>query len=187
MNNRYMDKEGIDWSSLSSRKYMLDYDSSVAMRYHAARRSFLEGLDRLDPALTVIFGSTAFAAIVTAHPVIAASAAALATTVSALNLAFGVGERARLHDTLFRRWADLKAELISLKKDDEPGLQQIEIKRARIDGDSPGQLLALTVLCDDDERRVRGAGGLSHVRGYQRFLANWITLPPWHFEETETS
>jgi hypothetical protein len=182
-----MEHTPTDWTNLDERRHILDYDSSVAMRYHIKRRAFLEALDRIDPAITVIFGSAAFATILTGHSYWAATAAGIATIVSAINLAFGIGERARLHDSLYRRWAALKSDLVNLANDAEPALRQLEVKRAEIDADSPAQLKVLTILCDDAERRVRGEGGISKVRWWQHLTANLLSLPPWRLEQGDFS
>ena len=133
------------------------------MRYHGRRKAFLGFLTRLDPALTVVLGGAAFTTIVAGNPEYrtwAAGAALFAAVISALNLAFGLGDRTRLHEDLFRSWGMLRADLAELPDGDEGKLRRLEAKRAQIDAESPWQLLALSVLCENEEKRMRREGEL---------------------------
>lgn len=170
-------------SSWHNRWCDLDYDSAVAMRYHGRRQGFMEFLARLDPALTILLGGTAFATIVTDYKGIAAGAALAAAGVSAINLAFGLADRARLHEGLYRRWGQLRADLALIEQDDDAALRALEVKRAAIDAESPWQLEALSVMCENEEKKFRRSGPLYKVGWCQRALANLFTLPGWHPEE----
>ncbi len=166
-----------DWNE---RRHNLDYDSAVAIRYHGHRKAFLDGLSRLSPAMSVIFGSAAFATATLGMKGLAAGAGLTVAAFGAVNLAFGWGERARLHERLFKEWALLNGKVAVLDSEDEVALRALEAERARIDGDSPNQLLALSVLCENEEKDVRRAGGIIRVGWWQRTLANWFTLPGWN-------
>jgi hypothetical protein len=165
-----------DWNE---RRHILDYDSAVALRYHGRRKSFLDMCARIGPALSVIFGSGAFATIIV-HDVFWAAVCALVVTIaSALNLAFGIAERARLHESLFRRWGEIRVGLAALTENDDAELRKLEISRETLDAESPWQLLALSVLCENEEKDFRREGPLYKVEWLQRALANWLTLPGW--------
>ena len=142
-----------DWNE---RRHNLEYDSAVAIRYHGHRKAFLDGLSRLSPAMSVIFGSAAFATATLGLKEYAAGAGLTVAAFSAANLAFGWGERARLHERLFKDWALLNGMVAALDGGDELGLRVLEADRAKIDGDSPNQLLALSVPL-----RERGEGRAS--------------------------
>jgi len=165
-----------DWSE---RYHTLDYDSSVAMRYHCRRKAFLDILARLDPALSVVLGGTAFATVITGHPDIAASAGLAVAVISALNLAFNLSDRARLHEDLFREWGGILADLAVIADGDDTALRKLEAQRARLDARSPWQLLALSAICENEEKIVRRSGALYRIGGVQRSLANLFTLPWW--------
>ncbi len=167
-------------SDFHQRRHELDYDSAVAMRYHGRRKAFLDALSRLDPAATILLGGTAFATVFAGHANIAAAAGLTAAILSALNLAFGLSDRARLHEDIFRKWGELRAELAAIPHDDDTILRQLEVKRAKIDAESPWQLLALSVICENEEKKMRRDGELFRVGAVQRALANWFTLPGWH-------
>ncbi len=166
-----------DWDE---RQAILDYDSAVAMRYHGRRKMFLDNLSRLDPALSIILGGAAFGTIVTGHAHLAAVASLLVAATSGLNLAFGLSDRARLHEDLFRRWGKVRAELAALPDGDDAALRVLEVERAVIDAESPWQLEALSVICENEEKAVRRDKTLFHVGWLQRVLSNWLTLPGYH-------
>lgn len=165
-----------DWSE---RHHNLEYDSAVAMRYHGRRQAFLDFLSRLDPALSVILGGAAFATVVAGLPHLAAAAGLAVALTSALNLAFGLSDRARLHESLFRRWGLIRAELAQIMEEDDAALRALEIKRAQLDAESPWQLLALSVMCENEEKLVRRHGSIHRVGWLQRTVANLFTLPGW--------
>lgn len=164
---------------VKERYHNLDYDSGVAMRYHGRRKAFLDFLARLDPALSVVLGGTAFATVISGHPKAAAAAGLAVALISALDLAFGLSDRARLHEALFRRWGTIRAELAVINEEDEAALRKLEVERARVDAESPWQLLALSVLCENEEKEMRRTGPLYRVGWLQRALANLLTLPGW--------
>jgi hypothetical protein len=166
-----------DWTE---RRHILDDDSAVAMRYHGRRKAFLDALARLDPAMSLIFGAAAFGTVTTGHPTVAAVFALLVAGTSAFNLAFGLSDRARLNEDLFRRWGSLRGEIAMLAKTDHEALQLLEVRRAAIDAVSPWQLVALSALCENEEKEVRQTGPRVRVGALQRAVANWLTLPGWH-------
>lgn len=169
----------LDWYD---RHHILDFDSSVAMRYHSRRRSFLEFLSRLDPALTLILGGATFGTLVSGYPVIATYAAFATTAASAINLTFDTAARARKHDALFRSWADLRSDLALVPQEDDAMLRQLEVKRARLDGECPGQITVLSIICENEEKVQRETGPTCRVRWWQHLFSNWFTLPPWRFK-----
>jgi len=163
----------------AERRHILDYDSAVAMRYHAHRRAFFEFANRANTAVSLLLGGTAFATLVGDRSDIAVYAAASVAAVNAFTLAFGTTELAAKHADLFRRWADLRADLVRVAVDDPNALTEIEVKRATIDGESPSQLEALTVLCENEEKELRRAGPRYRIGWIQRSLAPLLTLPGW--------
>lgn len=166
-----------DWTE---RHHVLDYDSAVALRYHGRRKAFLDALSRLGPALSVILGGTAFATVVTGAPLaVPAGASLLVAVTGGINLAFGVGDRSRQQEALFRRWGELRAELAAVLPGDDAALRLLEVKRAQLDAESPWQLVALSVICENEEKALRRSGTLYRVGWLQRALADWFTLPGW--------
>ena len=162
------------------RYYTLDFDSAVTMRYHARRRSFCEFVSKGGTALSLIFGTAAFSAVLSDHSGIVKVATAIVAISSGLNLAFGTADAVRKHGDLFRKWADFRAALVKVRPDDEAEVMALEVERAKIDGESPSQLEALSVLCENEEKEVRRSGGLYRVGHIQRSFANLLTFPGWH-------
>ena len=166
----------MDWDE---RRHIVDYDSAVAIRYHGHRKAFLDWLSRFGPAMSVLFGSAAFSAAIVGHPQTAAGASLAVAAFGAANLTFGWGERARLHERLFKEWALLNGKVATLDANDEAGLRVLEGERAKLDADSPNQLYALSALCENEEKGVRRAGDAVHINWLQSAVVNWFTLPGW--------
>jgi hypothetical protein len=163
----------------SERRHVLDYDSAVAMRYHGRRRAFCENVSKLGTGLSLLLGTAAFAALTVDWPETAKAAAGLVAAINGLNLAFGVADAGRRHGEIFRRWGKLRAELADAGPDDERALKRLEVKRAKIDAESPTQLEALSVLCENAEKEMRDEGPLYHVPWLNRVLADLFDLPGW--------
>jgi len=161
----------------ADRVWALDYRAAVAMRYHARRRAFLESFSRLEPVLTLLLGSAAFAAAVSSLGALVPWLTLGTALVSALVLAFGTGERARLHERLFREWATFRATLARVDPADEAALRELEARRLELGADTPPQLHALTVLCQNEENEFRRSGERYEVSAFQRAVANLLTLP----------
>lgn len=167
----------------ATRYHSVDFISSVAMRYHAKRRSFFEFVSKAGTALSLALGTASVASLFAAAPDVAKYASAAIAVVSGLNLAFGTADAGRKHGELFRRWADLRAEIVKVDPNDPVAVSDLEVKRAKIDGESPGQLEALSVISENEEKEVRQRGTLYRVGWLQRALAQLFTLPGWQPKE----
>jgi hypothetical protein len=164
-------------------RHKIDWVSSCALRYHNRRRTFLDKLARLDPAITLISGGTTFGALAAKEPDLAQVFAATTAILSALSLSFGFSDRAQEHRDLYRRWAALRADLAKVKPSDEDGLRRLDAELEMIGGDTPGQMEVLSVVVENEERASRGSVGHCRVFWYQRFFAPLISLPPFNFPE----
>lgn len=156
------------------------------MRYHKRRRSFLEKISRIDPLITFLTGGATFTALIGGAPAVGKAIALICAIVGAFTLIFNFGESARNHGDLYRRWALLRGKLRKLAEQDEAGLKELEQERAQIEADTPSQLEALSVICENEEREVREKT-THRVYWYQRMFANFFTLPPWTFPENRPS
>lgn len=159
---------------------MLDYDSAVAMRYQGYRRAFCENASKLGTGLSLILGTAGFAALAAQQPGPAVVATGLVAAVNALILAFGTADAGRRQGEIFRRWGDLRADLADAAPDDERALRQLEVKRAKIDAESPTQLEALSILCENEEKELRSEGPMYDVPRLNRIFASFFDLPGWH-------
>jgi len=171
---------GVD--TAADRLWALDYRASVAMRYHSRRRAFLDGFARAEPVLTLVLGSSAFAAATSGYTQLVMTLTLLTAMTSAVLLAYGVGERARLHERLFKAWAAFRADLARVAPEDADGLRTMEARRLEIGAETPHQLLALTILCQNEENAYRRSPEQYRVSPLQATLANVLTLPFQRFE-----
>lgn len=169
-------------SEFHSKREYLEWLASVAMRYHNRRRAFLEKVARVDPLITVITGGATYTALVGGASALGATIALVSAFVGALSLTCNFGESARKHGDLYRRWALLRGNLRKLNEHDQASLIDLELERANIEADTPSQLEALSVICENEEREFRR--NPSHrVFWHQRIFAQVFTLPPWSFPE----
>ena len=81
----------------------LKFGANKSLRYHSARRSFLDTMHRTVMAVAAIGGSAAFVALIGDKILLAKTAAATIAVVAALDVVIGFSERARHHDDLYRR------------------------------------------------------------------------------------
>lgn len=150
---------------LPERRFVLDYDSAVAMRYHAERRGFCERMARTGTALSLIFGGGAFAAVIAGPDWawVAKWTTLVVALVNALNLAFGTADAGRKHADLYQKWAALRAELVKVGSEDKEEIERLEVQRAKLDADTPTQLHVLSVYVENEEKKVRGEGRLYRI------------------------
>ena len=152
------------------------------MRYHSRRQSFLDGLARAEPVATLLLGSSAFAAATTGVTWLVLTLTLLTALLSAVLLAYGVADRARQHERLFKAWAGFRADLARIAPGDAAAMRAMEARRLEIGAETPHQLLALTILCQNEENEFRRADERWRVGRVQAMLANILTLPFQRFE-----
>lgn len=168
--------------SLEDRRWDLEYRASVARRYHVRRAAFLENLARLEPIVPLLLSATAFAAVTNYMSFWVKVLTLTTAVVSALTLAFRIPDRAKLHDQLYRRWTEILDRLLSLNPDDATGVRALESEWMKISADTPHQLRALSILCQNEENEFRRSGDIYRIGWFQRLLVNWVTLPLVSFE-----
>lgn len=150
-----------------------------SVRYHARRRMFFDRLNLTANALSVIFGSaTMFALLTKAGALWAPSAAAIVTTVSAINLVVGSASMARLHADLGRRFVELEMRIISRPSVSAEDVSQWTSNRLAIESDEPPVLRILDVLCHNELLRALGydVKDMVRVRWWQRIAAQFFDV-----------
>jgi hypothetical protein len=185
MGSAYMERVETEMMADDSREdriWALDYRAAVAMRYHSSRRAFLDGVARATPVLSLLLGSSAFVAATGGPTEWVKWLTLLNVLLSAVVLAYGVAERGRTHEKLFKSWAAFRADLARLAPEDEAGLREMEARRLEIGADTPHQLQALTILCQNEENAFRRATEFYSVGPWQRAVAQFLTLPFQRFE-----
>ncbi len=166
----------------ADRVWKLDYLAAVAMRYHSRRGSFLHRVARIEPVCTILLGSSAFAAA-TSGLTWAVMALTLTTALlSAILLAYGVADRARLHERQFQQWAQFRADVANADPADAAAIRGLEARQMQISAESPDQLEALTIICMDKENEFRRADERYDVGPWQRAFAQWFTFPWRRFD-----
>ena len=171
-----------DWEE---RRSDLGEITVLASAYHSKRQDFLDRCAKLDPVLSLIFGSTAFASALAGWPAVAAGAAVIVAGYSAINLSYGFATCSMKHEALRRRWLALRSELLALSAQDEQALVVLEIKAEGIEADSPHQMRLLSALGEDDERLARGEEPLLDVGRFWRFVANFVDLDWQRFRRAQ--
>lgn len=163
-------------------RWALDYRAAVAMRYHARRQAFLDSLARAEPVMTLLLGSSAFAAATSGWTTAVLALTLLTALLSAVLLAYGVAERVRRHERQFKAWSAFRVDLARLDPGDAAGLRAMEARRLEIGAETPPLLTALVILCQNEENEYRRAPERWRVGRAQRLLANLLTLPFQRFE-----
>lgn len=163
------------------RLWQLEYQASVAMRYHSRRQAFLDSVARGEPMLALLVGSSAFAAATVKDSELTQALTLLTVALSAFALAFRPGDKARVHEDLFRRWAAFRGELVRIEAADELAIRDAEVAALEIGGVTPHQLQALTILCMNEENEFRRSPERYRMGGVQKALAQYVTLPFQNF------
>jgi hypothetical protein len=159
-----------------------DFAVHVGMRYHAKRRAWFDWLHRVAMVIAAL-GSSAAAAALYGGLVGAAEGLVTAVAVAAAcELAFGLAERGRSADALYRRYTALAATIAEAKSVDPDLLRLWEKRRLLIRADCEERLLVLHRICYNLEAEARGydSDALYSVKPWQRLLAHLVTLPPYY-------
>ena len=147
----------------------LDYAVEKSMRYHQRRRGFYDSFHKAVMFLIVVLGSAAFAEVIVEAPYLAAAAAVLA----AIHLVWGLSNRARDHEILFRRFSDLAIKIRSEEATSE-SYASWKKERISIETDEPPIFKALEADCDNEVRHAWGRDKkLVHVGLWSRLTMNW--------------
>lgn len=164
----------------------LDFGVHKSLRYHAKRRSFLNGLHKGAMTLATVTGTAAFAALIGEQSIEFAKWSALVVAVAtALDAAFGFPELARIHDDLFRQFADLAVDMSKIADPTEEDERRFKARRLMIEKEEPTTISVLEVQCANEESDARGLNGQRKIRLYQWPLRHFLTLPPDRFELCE--
>jgi hypothetical protein len=154
------------------------FDIRRSIRYHHRRCAFFDRLDRLTNMTSVIFGSAAvYGVLEQEYKVVALSAAASVTGLSAINLVLGSAQRARAHHDFARQFIELEKRL-TLSEPEQSLLKEIIAARLTIEAEEPPVLHVLNVICHNEQLRAMGypTEQLTEVSWYQRFFAQFTDV-----------
>jgi len=168
----------------------LEFAVHKSIRYHGKRRAFFDGLHNAAMVTVAMGGSAAFAALLTEGTAsigvnLPLYVSGIIAAVSAFDLVLGFPTRARVHDSLYRRYCDLAAEIASAQNPDEITKTRWGERRLLIEKDEPTPVDALNVICHNQEAEARGYtiddGVLVRIRWWQVLFSQFLTLPPNSF------
>lgn len=153
-----------------------------SLRYHAKRRAFFDSWHRWSVAISAISGSATFAAIFgDAPPLFPKITSGVVAVMAGLDVGFGFSERARRHDDLYRRFADLAAEMARTPAPSDKDRGRWNAKRLLIERDEPTALRMLDIHCHNEEATARDLGS-EHIYPpwwWQRTAMHFLSLPPY--------
>jgi hypothetical protein len=153
-----------------------------SLRYLAKRRSHFDFLHAASKAVSAILGGATFVALVGGKDADLAKWSALGVAIaSTLDVVVGFADRARKADRQYQRFAELAAtiETMDTANLDPKAVRQAAAKRLIIEKDDPTVLVALNIICHNEEAEAEGYGSDQRYRvGWlQSVLAQGMTLP----------
>jgi hypothetical protein len=132
--------------------WRLTFRIDKSMRYHQRRRAFFDRCHRLVMFAVILCGSAAFVGIVPA-----AWTAVLGAMLAALDLTLGFSMKARDHQILYQRFAELYRKI---QRSPEPKPEEIAFWQDEmlvIETDEPPIMVALEVDCHNETARAWNA------------------------------
>lgn len=131
--------------------WKLTFRVDKSMRYHQRRRAFFDRCHRWVMFAVILSGSAAFADLV--DPTYAAVAGAL---LAALDLTLGFGMKARDHQLLYQRFAELHRKLRGRPETPAKAVDALRDECFMIEADEPPTMVALEVDCHNETARAWG-------------------------------
>ena len=156
----------------------LVYDCDRCARYHTARRTFFDAWHRWMMVGVLVSGSAAVASLNATF----GSGKALTTVlmlvpviVGAINVVWGIAQRARDHEVLARRFYDL-AKRINVMEADAGAVEGWRASILDIYSDEPALYHALNAECHNAVAQAIGADAsqMQRVLWWQHKLRHWL-------------
>ena len=160
-------------------RYTLDFALSRLIRYNGKRQRFFDRLHGLTSFVNAAAGTSAFVAVLSRWPALAAWLTGVIALVSAADSTVGFSERARKHGELRSRYFNLYCELVRIppEKFNEDKFRE---KRLRIESDGPPPMRVLDVICRNEECTARGFPDTEIVRisWFRSLICQFVDWPP---------
>lgn len=145
-------------ADLKGQQYATSFDVAKSMRYHTYRRHFFDGLDKVTKILTVATGGATFLVLVSTTGTSWAKALSLFLAgLTAFDVIFGFSNSARLHDKLYRDFASLARDIVSVSKPSAEDVAKWSGRRLEIETEEPTVYDWLERRCCREEAEARGA------------------------------
>jgi hypothetical protein len=136
----------------------LDFGIKKSMRYHSKRRDLFERLDNFSNWLVAVAGASAFASVVgDSASTLSKVLTALVTAIALLDVIWGFGARARIHQDLYRRFSELAIEMATMDNPDAREIARMRARRLALEAEEPHIIDALERRCWNEEAEARGA------------------------------
>lgn len=127
----------------------LEFYIERSCRYHSRREAWFDNLHRITMGISLLAGSSAFAAFSSSQisDKYGAIASAIVAILTTTNLVIGFSHKARDHQMMYRRFKQLAIDLLDQKISKDDDLTKIERKKLLIESDEPPIYRALDASC----------------------------------------
>ncbi|NBC32480.1 MAG: hypothetical protein GVY13_07365 [Alphaproteobacteria bacterium] len=160
-------------------QYGLDFSIEKSMRYLQRRRDFFDRMHKLFLLLIILSGTASFASFFGSGAAWGLVTALLAAT----DLVFGLSDRARDHEFLRRRFAQLAGRLRATSDPTEADIHEWTRERIEIETDEPPTMWALEASCYNEVVHAWGREtdwGVVPLRWHHRLF-----MDVWPFAKAE--
>ena len=147
----------IDRMRCHTERWEIDFDVAKSIRYHAYRRSFLDGWSNLTKILTVISGTAVLVTLVGEYSLASTILAVGVAVTSAMDLVLRFSEKARIHDGLYRAFSRLAQEIAAIEEPTPETIAAWRRRRLEIEMDEPTAIGLLERRCAGEEAKARGS------------------------------
>lgn len=172
--------------ALKDSEWELSFEIDKSIRYHVRRRAHYEWLHRITMLGIILLGSAAFAGIKDGTEWLAGAAAVL----GALDLVYSWSHKARDHQQLAYRFADLEIQLVQLKDRTLDVIAELTARRKRIEVDEPPTYYALEADCWNESCRAKSDDDeyeKLHIPFLCRRMRNWLRFEGMEFKKVKIS
>ncbi len=142
-----MPERGVDANAMADRFWNLEFGLEVSARYHDWRRASLGRVVTIIRGVTLVGAVLAFLSLTDwfSSPggyggTVAAGASVLIAIVTLVDLVFNLNGRALSHESLYRRFVNLQAEMKAHQSNWEPQIDKWEATATEIRRDEPPTL-----------------------------------------------
>lgn len=182
------DPNSREQSPLTDRWDALGFDMRTSVRYHQRRVHFFDRWNATTNAVVLFSGSSAVMTLLTesiSQQVAVVIFGGLVSAFSLADLVVGTARMARLHEGLYRQFIDLECRWTAIHDPSEADFSALESEKLRIEQGEPPPMITLVEMCWNDTARSLGSSyRIVGIKGWQKVLANFLTLEdPTHKRE----
>ena len=162
--------------------WRLDFGISKSLRYHAYRRSFWEHWDYFAKITSAVSGTAVLVSALARWPEYIAGLSLVVALSSTADSVLGFGNRAKLHDKLYREFAMLGMRLEETALPGEAELKSIRRRRLEIEMEEPTTIGWLERRCAAEECAARGKEVRESYKlhRWQIWLSQFAIFPSIH-------